>query len=558
MAHQALARKYRPSTFDGMVGQDAIVLTLKNALSSGKIHPAYIFSGIRGVGKTTAARLFARGLNCQAGPTAEPCGRCPSCEEIAAGRSMDVLEIDGATNTKAEEARDLMQAARYMPARDRFRVFIIDEVHMLSTAAFNALLKTFEEPPPHAVFLLATTEPHKIPETIHSRAQHFQFRRVPAPKVAAYLGEVCGAEGVEAEAAALDLVARSGEGSVRDSLTLLDRLLTSGGGRLDEAMTAEALGVVGRAALLGLLAAVAAGRPSEIPTFVDDVRDRGRNHERLLNDMVSMVRTALRRRLAGQDGPGDEDETEVSGALAPLSEEDLLRLWDLLTSTQQRLKGAPDPDALLEIQLTKAALLPRILPLDQLLGRVPAASAQEVPRESGARRPDDPPQGAPPEAPKDGEGGLRFKALIPFTRMDEKEAKSFEEDERLGLLRKSIGNRMPLLAPALASATLSVDPEGVLHLVLPPGSTTAAALLASPERVKILEDLAREVGLTGRFAVENGRPEPEEAAPPKKDEGRAVESPAVKNVLKLLGGKVVKVTEGAAAPLPGEDDAEPE
>ena len=239
--HQALARRYRPQSFDEMVGQRAVVKTLKNALAKGKIHPAYIFSGIRGVGKTTAARLFAKGLNCVKGPTFEPCNECASCLEIGKAASMDVLEIDGATNTKAEEARDLMQAARYTPARDRYRVFIIDEVHMLSTAAFNALLKTFEEPPPHAVFLLATTEPHKIPETIHSRAQHFQFKRVPTPLVIRHLEEICQKEELKAEPAALELVARSGEGSVRDSLTLLDRLMAYADGPLTEETAVEAL-----------------------------------------------------------------------------------------------------------------------------------------------------------------------------------------------------------------------------------------------------------------------------------------------------------------------------
>jgi len=575
MTYKALARKYRPQTFDEMVGQEAVVKTLKNALATGKIHPAYIFSGIRGVGKTTAARLFAKGLNCENGPTVTPCNTCPSCVEIAAGRSMDVLEIDGATHTKAEEARDLMQAARYMPVRDRYRVFIIDEVHMLSTAAFNALLKTLEEPPAHAIFLLATTEPFRIPETIHSRAQHFQFRRVSAHKVASFLKDLCGREGVEAEPAALDLVARSGEGSVRDSLTLLDRLLTYANGPLGEAEAVEVLGVVGRDALLSMLDIISRGEPSGVSRFLDEARDRGQNLERFLSDLVALVRDVLRYKTAGTGVDAEEaaDDGGLKAAAERLSLEDLLRLWDLLALTQQRLKGAPDPEALLELQLIKAALLPGILPLEQVL--------------SGARLPDGP-DGAGPDRPGPGPGSestgkaegqqgggggpetgagddLRFKALIPFKRMDELEARSYEGDERLDHFRKAVSQKMPLLAPSLESAALSLDPDGVLHLVLPHGATTAAALLESAERMKALESTAREIGFSGRLQVENGEPAPDSPVPESElaDRDEAGSSPAVKVVLRLLGGSVVKVTPLSAAeadvePPAGGEDAEPE
>ncbi len=572
MTYKALARKYRPQTFDEMVGQEAVVKTLKNALSSGKIHPAYIFSGIRGVGKTTAARLFAKGLNCKEGPTPAPCNSCPSCTEIAEARSMDVLEIDGATHTKAEEARDLMQAARYMPVRDRFRVFIIDEVHMLSTAAFNALLKTLEEPPSHAVFLLATTEPGKIPETIHSRAQHFQFRRVSTHKVAVFLRELCRKEGVEAEPSALDLVARSGEGSVRDSLTLLDRLLTYADGPLVEAAAVEVLGVVGRDALLALLDTIAAGDAAGVSRFLDDARDRGQNLERFLSDLVVLVREVLRVKTAGRGSAGEPgaDEAALQAAAARFSMEDILRLWDLLAVTQQRLKASPDPDALLELQLIKAALLPRILPLEDILSGV---RMPEGPHDGGSRPagPEPPPKDPKPTASGQGEpgpgpgDGLRFKALIPFKRMDEREARSYEGDERLDRFRQAVGHNMPLLAPSLESAALSLDPEGVLHVVLPHGATTAAALLESSERMRVLEETAREVGLSGRLQVENGEPA-EETEPEGRSEGgdkTPEASPSVKVVLRLLGGSVVKVTPLSTAkaevePPSGGEDAEPE
>lgn len=579
MAHEALARKYRPQTFEDMVGQGAVVKTLQNALSTKKIHPAYIFSGIRGVGKTTAARLFAKGLNCAEGPTAHPCGKCPSCAEIRRAASMDVLEIDAATNTQVEKIRDIIDAARYTPARDRFRVFIVDEVHMLSTSSFNALLKTLEEPPPHAIFLLATTEAHKIPETIHSRAQHFQFRRVPEHLVAAYLTDVCQKEEVAAEPAALALIARSGEGSVRDSLTLLDRIRAYADGPVTEADAVEVLSVMGREALLGLLEVLASGDASGVPSFVDRLLERGQSLERFLSDLVGLVRDMVRLKTGAQL---TEHDSALATCAGRFSEEDLLRLWDLLLATQQRLKGAPDADALLELQLVKAALLPRILPLDRLLARVPDGDAAlpEPPREAPPReRPTAPPP--PPSLPKPpvpenpppaqsaeeppaydppGGAGLRFKALIPFKRMDEAEAKTYEEtdDERIKRFRENAARRLPLLQETLKGAVLSVDPDGVLHLSLGPSDTSGATLLSNRERREALEAVARESGLAGKMDVRVAAREPEPSQVPSGPGPDPAASPrssaAVDNVLRILGGRVLRVT---APPTPEPDNGGP-
>jgi|YNPBryBLVA2012_1023415.scaffolds.fasta_scaffold00207_14 DNA polymerase-3 subunit gamma/tau len=544
-SHQALARRYRPRTFDEMVGQEAVVRTLKNALSSGKIHPAYIFSGIRGVGKTTAARIFSKGLNCHAfpAPTPEPCNACPSCEEIGRGGSLDVLEIDGATHTKAEEARDLMQVARYMPARDRFKVFIIDEVHMLSTAAFNALLKTLEEPPPHVVFILATTEPHKIPETIHSRAQHFQFRRVPEARIHRFLKELCARASIEAEPQALELVARAGDGSVRDSLTLLDRLLAYADGPLTEAETSEVLGVVGREALYGLLKAVLSGDAAGAVAFVDQMRDRGQDLGRFLEDFDGVVRRAIRVRLEAEPGEVPPRLREIA---AGASLEDLLRLSDLMASTRQRLAGSPDPEALVELQLVKAAHLPRILPLDLLLSQRPASTGL-----SSA-------EGAHPKAPAEGEeGGFRFTGLIPFKRMSEGEAASLEgHDPRVQEFRRRAAAKLPLAGGFLAKATVSLDPDGVLHLALPEGSTAARAILAAEENLRSLREAAREAGYPGPVAVESreGDLEPRPAGPKAPRYG-----PAVEKIVRRMGGQVVDVRPlSPEPPAPGGDDAEPE
>jgi len=565
MTHQPLARKYRPRQFDELVGQQALIRTLKNALTTGKVHPAYIFAGIRGVGKTTVARIFAKGLNCKTGVTAEPCDSCDSCAEVASGHSMDVLEIDGATHTKVEEARDLTQLARYTPARDRYRVFIIDEVHMLSNAAFNALLKTMEEPPPHVVFLLATTEPRKIPDTIHSRAQLFQFRSVPSPLVAEYLGRLGTKEGFSADPGALDLVARCGGGSVRDSLTLLDRLLAYAGGNLTEADAVEILGVAGRENLFALADAFAAGDPGRALALLDEGLERGHDLERLLEDLSDHVRRLLRARFApGAPTPGDPPglAERLTGQAGRFSPEDLLRLLDLLATTQLRLKGSPDPRALLELQFVKAALLPKILPLEQILsGAVLPAAARERPTtsqapseeltfsSSAARE-----ESAPPPAPVGGSedppaGDLRFTAIIPFQRMDESEVRGYEaNDSRVDEFRRSAADRFFLAHAVLESAAISLDPEGVLHLVCADGSGGGFAYLQDPTRRGDLEALAKAAGFPGAVSVEQGEREEERPTgrtalktpgaptPPERDA-------AVKNVLRVFGGQIVRVTQ---------------
>ena len=260
-----LARRYRPSQFSQVIGQDAVTRTLQNAISADRVHHAYLFTGSRGVGKTTVARIMAKALNCDAGTSADPCDTCDSCVDIREGRSVDVYEIDGASHTGVDDVRELRESVRYMPARSRYKIFIIDEVHMLSTSAFNALLKTLEEPPPHVVFIFATTEPHKIPATIHSRCQRFGFKRVPAPKLMAHMADLCEREQQKVDPEGLALLARASEGSVRDSLSLLDQVFAyaTGGDEITGELVAEVLGVADRRVLFDLSAALLA-RDAEV------------------------------------------------------------------------------------------------------------------------------------------------------------------------------------------------------------------------------------------------------------------------------------------------------
>ncbi|HSL85014.1 MAG TPA: DNA polymerase III subunit gamma/tau [Thermoanaerobaculia bacterium] len=276
MAYQPLARKHRPQDFSSVVGQGPIVTALRNALAEGRIAQAYLFSGIRGVGKTTAARVLAKALNCERGPAADPCNECTACTEITAGADLDVIEVDAATYSKVEQIRDLTESLNYNPpARDRYKVVVIDEIHRLSRQAFDALLKIVEEPPPRLVFIFATTEIDAVPATVLSRCQEYHFRRVPSEEVTALLRQIAGEEGIEASDAALRLLARAGEGSVRDSVALLDQLATFGSGTVPDDEAMRLLGGLDTALFERLLGAIADGDRPAIAEAVARIEDEG-------------------------------------------------------------------------------------------------------------------------------------------------------------------------------------------------------------------------------------------------------------------------------------------
>ena len=390
MAYVALYRQWRPQDFDALVGQKAVKTTLKNALASGKIAHAYLFSGPRGTGKTSMARILAKALNCEQGPTAEPCGQCGNCQRIVQGTSLDVIEIDAASNTSVDNIRDLREQVAFTPAESRYKVYIIDEVHMLSTGAFNALLKTLEEPPAHAVFILATTDPQKVPATIQSRCQRFEFRRVTVDEIAEHLAMVAAGSGIEADADALRLIAIQAEGGMRDALSLLDQCGVMAK-RVTVATVREVLGIVGREALHELTEAIGRRQLPQALATLNLLLEQGKDVKQVLTELIEYLR-ALVLYLAVPDYEEIylTDTKEALAELAPLFGRDrLLAAEERLHSAIQELRGSMRPRITAELCLldlcrvegsTLAALSARIEQLErQLAGGVMPVYQQTPP-----------------------------------------------------------------------------------------------------------------------------------------------------------------------------------
>ena len=390
-SYQVLARKYRPVAFDDLIGQDAMVRTLRNALEGGRLAHAFILTGVRGIGKTTTARIIARALNCigpngSGGPTMQPCGECEHCRAIAEDRHIDVLEIDAASHTGVDHMRELIDGVRYAPVSARVKVYIVDEVHMLSQAAFNALLKTLEEPPPHVTFIFATTEIRKVPVTVLSRCQRFDLRRLPAERLAEHLGTIAGKEGASVEPLALALIARAAEGSVRDGLSLLDQAIAHGDGTVTEQQVRDMIGLADRARILDLMDSVLGGNIGPALAILRDLYDAGADPIVILQDLLD--ETHWLTRLKVTPGIGDdptiaeEDRVRGRAMVEQLSMSVLARAWQMLLKGLTETQAAPQPLAATEMVLVRlcyAADLPSPADLVRLLGDAGAAPPQSAP-----------------------------------------------------------------------------------------------------------------------------------------------------------------------------------
>jgi len=388
MSYTVLARKYRPQKFSEVIGQEHVTRTLQNAIEQGRTAHGYIFSGHRGIGKTTVARILAMALNCRSKdrPVPEPCGVCESCTEIRAGNAVDVIEIDAATNRGIDEIRELRESARYRPARDRFKIYILDEAHQITDAAFNALLKTLEEPPDHIVFMLATTQPEDIPQTIRSRCQHFSFRAVKFDAIVAQLRDLVTRENIEADDDALALLAEAGDGSMRDALSILDQAIASASGRVTADSVRNLVGAAPAHILEQVMQAVSEGRSEEILRQVDHLISEGHSPTHFARQLVRFLRNATVAKIAGKDSPllqvSSEERERVSRVAEMFGEEDLTRHLQIMLRTHGELGYKQEQRFHLELGLLKMAHAQKLLPIEQLLSDVaaaPAATSQRPP-----------------------------------------------------------------------------------------------------------------------------------------------------------------------------------
>ena len=394
MSHQVLARKWRPGTFSEMVGQQHVLQALVNALESGRLHHAYLFTGTRGVGKTTVARILAKCLNCDTGITATPCGECGACAEIAEGRSVDLIEVDAASKTKVEDTRELLENVQYTPTRSRYKIYLIDEVHMLSNHSFNALLKTLEEPPPHALFLMATTDPQKLPATVLSRCLQFNLKNMQPEQIVAHLEQVLTAESVPSDPEALALIARAAEGSMRDALSLADQAIAYGEGKLTGAQVAEMLGTVDRGKVLDLIAALLDDNAAEVLSLVAHIAEHAPDYVSTLDELSN----ALHHMTIAQTVPDAmdtswPDQARIVELAARATLDDTQLFWQMAVSGRREVHLASSARAGLEMILLR------------MIAFRPAAIIH-LPTESGdppAKKPEPPATPVDSEAPQPSE-----------------------------------------------------------------------------------------------------------------------------------------------------------
>lgn len=417
MSYIVYARKYRPATFDEVIGQKPVVRTLKNAVKMDRIANGYIFSGMRGVGKTTVARILAKALNCQEAPTPVPCNTCDICREIHEGRSVDVLEIDGASNRGIDEVRQLREGVRYKPLQGRFKIIIIDEVHMLTEPAFNALLKTLEEPPERTIFILATTDFHKIPATIVSRCQHFEFRKIPLKDIVSHLTTITEKEGITISEAGLHLISEAAEGSLRDAQSLLDQAVAFSGETIPEEDLQELLGTVSQELLFEFSGVVLKGQPDKVFELVERIIDRGYDlrffHEELIKHFRNLLIAATVKNISDILTLQDQDEERIKKAVSGTSPEQLLRYLHILQEGEQGLRYSSHPRFYFEALLVRLCGLRHLVPIQEILREIRSLkkkSQAEIPPETNepnkksAEYPAEPAQQA-----ERSEGGVREK-----------------------------------------------------------------------------------------------------------------------------------------------------
>jgi DNA polymerase-3 subunit gamma/tau len=503
MSYLVLARKYRPQTFAEVLEQEHITRTLDNAIAAGRVAHAILFAGPRGTGKTTVARILAKALNCGAERTAAPCNDCRSCREITAGNAADVYEIDGASNNSVDQIRELRENVKYMPAHSPYKIYIIDEVHMLSAAAFNALLKTLEEPPAHVLFMFATTEPHKIPITILSRCQRFDFRRVRLAAIAAYLAKICRQEGVEISEESLNLIAREAGGSVRDSLSLLDQVICSGKKAIPHSEVLETLGVVDRSQLHQLAAAVLAGEPLPFLSALEEIFDRGHDIKKLFSDLLEYFRDLWVLQTSSEPAPVVDlprHEIDLMQEQARrVSPADLQHVLDILYREDAAVRLSPQPKLALEMAFFRTLSSRAALSIDTLIRKL-----DDLRRELDGG-PDDPPRVAersprrqagraeePPARPAQGRPAAESAPTAARSTAEEGGARAGDLTAVLQNLAQAISRSHPSLAANLKKCCLNHADSSRVEIVAP-ANQFASSMLRREKNVALLKKACSEM-----------------------------------------------------------------
>ena len=561
MSYQVLARKWRPQRFDDVVGQQAVTRTLRNAIASGRVAQAFVFAGPRGSGKTTTARILARALSCEKGPTADPCGTCDACVEIAQGRDMDVLEIDAASHTGIDNIREVVIAGLSIaPVRDRYKIFIIDEVHQLSNQSFNALLKSIEEPPSHVVFMMATTELHKIPDTILSRSQVFEFKALPSKAIADQLRKIAVAEKLAIADAAVALIARAAEGSMRDAQSALDQVMAFAGQTIAVEDVSTVLGLVGRDLLFDLVDAVVEEDGARAFALADRAVESGHDLRLVVRELTSVVRdvmmTAVDPSRAG-DGELAEGERERLAQLATrFSREDLMRAFDLLAAAEQEIRAAAQPRYYFEMMLLKWMHLRKLVPLTELMDQLggaprPALSKAEPRTVAPTRAPAHPRTVAP--APTSAPSHPRTVAPAPASaeaRSAKAEATGGFKDQFLAEIR---GGKGFFYNTVVAQAQrIDVAEDRVTFTFLPTHRAlkeqfdqTRAWLETTAERIAGRRISVTAVQAAAAPAAEQPAPAPAAAGDPQKRDlkAEAMSSSAVQAMLDVFPAEIRDVEE---------------
>ena len=540
--HIPLPRKWRPRIFDDLVGQEAVTRTLTNAIGEGRVASAYLLTGPRGVGKTSTARILARALNCEKGPTVHPCDECASCREILSrGESLDVHEMDGASNRKIENARELIETVRYAPQRDRFRIAIIDEVHMLTTEAFNALLKTLEEPPPHARFILASTELHKIPATIVSRCQRFGFRALTAAEIAEQLRKIAGEEKIRVTPGALAMLAVAAEGSLRDGLSLLDQAATLSAGSVNEAECAEILALVDRNLLEGVFSAVASGDRGAAVATLGKLLDAGEDPRRVLKEFLTLLRRLLMLAAGARADLPESDQKRLAALSRAMPYENLLRAVSLALEADALSRRAEDGGLVLQMLVLKLAELPRLKTIEEVLSGSAPAAASSAP---------------PPAASRSEARGPRILSLVSVEPASAEPAPPpSTSGDALARFHDLLDARRRVTG-AQAGLAETIRAEGD-DLVLRFGIDKASAkeALEEPAVRKLLAEVAREAfGRPLRVVLKTGPPAdgdlgqaarevPREAISRERANNRAEVDPVVRSAMELFRAELTEVKE---------------